>query len=203
VILIATNARDLTADFVVLALERRQVPFVRINTESLPSGRIMFDPCLGERGWTIELGKRSIRFFDVLAGYWRRPEPPGPLPEVSVASQAYCAEEWSAVLTSALRSIGHRWLNPPLSISQAENKPKQLAIAVALGLDVPETLVTNDFTKAREFVLAGPSVAKTLSSSLVVQGVEERAIFTTRIHKGDINNSGSISAAPIILQRDK
>jgi glutathione synthase/RimK-type ligase-like ATP-grasp enzyme len=202
-ILIATNARDLTSDFVALALEDRGLPFVRLNTETLASGHIIFRPSRGEDGWTIELGEKTISLENVTAAYLRRPEQPIPLQGAgNVASKLYRAEEWSAVLVSALRSIGSRWLNSPTAILQAENKPKQLAVALSLGLRVPDTMVTNAPDVIREFVAQGASVAKPLSANLVGEGDSERVIFTTRIGLDDLTDLAGVEAAPIIIQRE-
>lgn len=200
--MIATNARDLTSDFIALALEQRKLPFVRLNTEALASGHITFRPSLGERGWVIEIGGRTIAFCDVKAAYLRRPEQPiSPLWGQSASTQ-YRVEEWNAVLVSALRSIGDRWLNPPIAILQAENKPRQLALALSLGFKVPDTVITNDHAAIHQFVAGGPSIAKPLSASLVGEGEAERVIFTSRISLDDLNDATSVSAAPMIVQRE-
>src|SRR5437762_444406 len=98
-ILIATNERDLTSDYVVLELRRRNLPFYRLNTERLPEGKIVFDPQRGERAWRIELNGHTIDFYDVTAGYYRRPGKPV-LDETvtNEAARQYCATEWDAVL---------------------------------------------------------------------------------------------------------
>ncbi len=51
-ILLATNKRDITTDFIVLELRRRGAPFVRFNTEDAPTWRVSFDP---RRSWTLSV----------------------------------------------------------------------------------------------------------------------------------------------------
>jgi hypothetical protein len=202
-ILIATNARDLTSDFVVLALEKRGLPFVRLNTESLASCNVEFRPSSGETGWIVHTNAHSISFSEIRAGYFRRPEMPAPPPGIIDPShKTYCAQEWAAVLVSALRSLGERWLNSPVAIIQAENKPKQLAEATKLGLRVPETIISNSFSSIRRFVSGGASVAKPLTSSLIGAGDSEQVIFTNRITLNDLTHEAATKAAPFILQRE-
>lgn len=201
-ILVATNARDLTSDFVVLALERRNVLVVRLNTETLPTSRIVFCPSMGERGWIVSTEKQTIRFSEIRAGYIRRPEAPTSPMATAGLQRNYCTEEWSSVLISALRSIESVCLNSWSSISEAEDKPKQLAVAARLGFSIPKTLITNDFSQIRAFVADGPSIAKTVSSALIAGAGDERVIYTTRIETGDLKGSHSVEAAPIIVQRE-
>ncbi|MFZ0846396.1 MAG: hypothetical protein WAM62_11435 [Pseudolabrys sp.] len=203
-ILLATNERDITSDFVALELERRGLPFFRLNTETLSDAAVSFQPQLGERGWAIEYSPdKSLRFVDVRAGYLRRPEIPAIRLDVGDEVQRqYCSAEWGLSLLSALRSLGDRWLNSPISMLLAEDKPRQLALALRLGFEVPETLVTNDPEGAQKFVARGGCIGKPLSSSLFGTGDRERVVFTTRLALSDLENNPDIEVAPIILQRE-
>jgi glutathione synthase/RimK-type ligase-like ATP-grasp enzyme len=44
------------------------------------------------------------------------------------------------------------WISVPSAIREAENKPKQLRLALELGLPVLDSLVTQDPFEARRFV---------------------------------------------------
>jgi glutathione synthase/RimK-type ligase-like ATP-grasp enzyme len=157
---------------------------------------------MGDRGWTIEIGGRYINVSAVRSGYLRRPESPAPdLTVLSVAHHNYCAKEWSAALVYLLRSLGKRWLNSPLAILEAENKPKQLARAFELGFQIPETIITNKASTVRRFVSDGPSVAKPLTTALMEIDGREQVIFTSQIEALHLEDDVSIEAAPIILQK--
>jgi glutathione synthase/RimK-type ligase-like ATP-grasp enzyme len=165
-ILIASNERDLTTDYIVLELRRRACPFVRFNTENASGGHIWFSPEKGERGWTVSVAGQTIDFLQVRAGYLRR------------------------------------WLNPPIHMLAAENKPRQLALAAALGLRIPATIVTNCPNDVARFIKDGPSVVKPLRSALLESADGERVIFTSRIGRVTAEAAQSIEAAPFILQRE-
>lgn len=202
-ILIVTNERDLTTDYIVLELRRRNIAFCRLNSERLPGAKILFNPRWGEDGWIIEIDDRVINFTEVTAAYFRRPGTPS-IPDTlsDSAVRRYCEVEWGAVLTSALNSLGDRWLNSPLAILAAENKPRQLSIAYKLGFVVPDTIITNDINYAQSFMSSGTSVGKPLREALLTGDDEERVIFTSRLEALDESDEKRVSAAPIIFQRE-
>ena len=65
-ILIVTNKRDITSDFIVLELRRRGVPFYRLNSEDIPSGALRFRP-QADQGWDIDLGGEGLKMRNVSA----------------------------------------------------------------------------------------------------------------------------------------
>lgn len=201
-ILLLTNERDLTSDYVVLELQRRGLPFVRLNSERLPQGKVVFNPALGVDGWLIELADARIEFRSVRAAYFRRPGSPE-TPEGVVREDAgrYCRAEWGAALSSALNSLGERWLNAPLKINAAEDKPRQLALAISLGFPVPPTVVSNCLASVVDRLADGPVVAKALREALLEGEDGEQVIFTSRIPDLSELNDASVSAAPAIFQR--
>ncbi len=200
-ILIVTNERDLTSDYIVLELRRRGLPFHRLNSERFSDAKVLFDPRRGEDAWIVELDGTTINFAAVKAAYFRRPGvPPAPAAVKQGAARRYCEVEWGAALTSALNSLGGRWLNSPLAILAAENKPLQLAMACSFGFAVPDTLVTNDLQQAQRFISKGTSVVKPLREALLEEDGKERVIFTSRLDQLVGADEASVAAAPIIFQ---
>lgn len=201
-ILVLTNERDLTSDYVVLELERRGIQFVRLNSERLSEASVSFDPALGRDGWRVELFGTALDFRSVRAAYFRRPgTPEAPAGVVQEDALKYCRAEWGAVLSSALNSLDERWLNSPLAILAAEDKPRQLAMAVALGFCVPPTLVSNDLGATLAKFGAGPAVAKTVREALLDGDGVERVIFTNKVPDLSLLDREAVAAAPVIFQR--
>lgn len=201
-ILIVTSEHDLTADYVILELRRRNLRHLRLNTENFSQAKVHFSPQAGEQCWTISLDNETIDLSTIKAAYFRRPGDPVISPKViGDAERRYCYLEWRELLSAALSSIGLRWLNSPLAILSAESKPRQLAMAIRLGFRVPETIVTNSAGYLIKFLQEGPAVAKPLRMSLLEDRDSERVIFTTRLSPGDPSPE-SISVAPLIIQRE-
>lgn len=197
-ILLVTNRRDVTTDFVVLELRRRGMRFARLNTEDVPLHEVVM-----ENGDPARLSLSgpcgSFRLHEVTAAYYRRP---GRIEGEPSAAAAYVAAEWSAVLRSLWNALEGRWLNSPFAILRAEDKPRQLAAARRLGLHVPHTVVTNSFSKARAFLSEGPAVAKPLRHALVDHGEVGSVIFTSRVERLEDGDAEAFRRAPVILQRE-
>ena len=200
-ILIVTNASDLTTDYIVLELQRRAQPYFRLNAEDLPKARVTFgfeSAC----DWSLELGGRKISGTAVSAAYFRRPGTPEIDGGVAdKGERAYCAAEWSALLKNLYARLGRRWLSAPATIMEAEDKPRQLLAAKAAGFMVPDAIVTNDIAVADTFIGRGPSVAKPLREALL-DGETERVIFTNRVTQASARDARAFAAAPMIIQRE-
>lgn len=200
-ILIVTNKRDITSDFIVLELRRRGVPFYRLNSEDIPSGALRFRP-QADQGWDIDLEGEALKLRNVSAAYYRRPGPPEPSPVKDSATRDYLAGEWAAITRSLWNALEGRWLSCPFAILRAEDKPRQLTLAVSLGFDVPETLISNDFAAVGEFVTLGGAIGKPLRHSLVERGETGEVLFTTRLDPVRPMDREAVSVAPVIYQRE-
>ena len=200
-ILLVTNKRDLTTDFIVVELRRRARAFHRLNTEDLPQARVRFDPRAGG-GWAIETSDLDLRLENVSAAYYRRPGAPEPTRVRDEATTKYLADEWSAVTKALWNVLEGRWLSSPFAILRAEDKPRQLALASALGFDVPETLISNDFAAASAFVATGGVIGKPLRHSLVERGDAGEVLFTARLDPLKPMDYTAVSLAPVIYQRE-
>lgn len=200
-ILLVTNKRDLTTDFIVVELKRRGVEFFRFNTEDMPSASVVFKSAKGE--WTLSLGRRVIALRDVQAAYYRRPGTPEISEDVGdQPTKDYLLSEWSSLLRSLWNALEGRWLNSPFSILRAEDKPRQLAEAVALGFDVPDTLISNDFDEAVAFTSSINAIGKPLRHALIERGETGEVLFTSRVEAILEQDREGVSLAPVIFQRE-
>ncbi len=200
-ILLVTNKRDITTDFIVLELRRRGLAFHRLNSEDLPKAALRFWPG-ADQGWELDFGDGVLALRDVRVAYYRRPGIPEPTVVRGAATRDYLANEWSAVTRSLWNALEDRWLNSPFAILRAEDKPRQLALAASLGFDIPSTLITNDFDAAAAFVGAGASIAKPLRHSLIERGETGEVLFTTRLEPLKLEDRQPVALAPVIYQRE-
>lgn len=197
-VLLATNKRDVTTDFIALELERRAVAFHRLNTEDMLEYRVLLpngDPsCMRLVNRT-----RELELSEVTGAYYRRPLPLE-IPNIAPSTAAYMQAEWSAILRSVWNALAGRWLNCPFAILRAEDKPRQLAVARAEGLQVPRTLITNDAEHAKNFLADGAIVAKPLRHALIEDGGAGKVVFTSRVEQH--NGLTGLESAPVILQSE-
>jgi len=201
VILLVTNAQDLTTDFIVLELQRRGVAYARLNTERLPQAQVRLGFEAAD-AWAIDFPRLQLSGDAVRAAYFRRPG----LPAIDTAvrdegERAYCASEWGGLLKTLYGRLEPRWLSAPSAIMVAEDKPRQLLAARAAGFRIPETLVTNAFGYACRFLDGAPAIAKPLREARI-DGGREAVIFTSRVEQLSERDERAMQAAPIILQRE-
>jgi len=201
-ILLATNKRDITTDFIVLELQRRGAPYLRLNTEDMPDLLVRMPE--GDPDSTMFVHKRGeFRVSDVAGAYYRRPGTPRHQAETSPVVAEYIMTEWSALLRTLWNALDGKWLNSPYAIQRAEDKPRQLAAAREAGLQIPDTLVSNDFEAARSFTRVGGFVVKPLRRALLEDADGPgRVIFTSRLSQLQPADSEAVRMAPLIFQRE-
>lgn len=200
-ILIVTSKRDLTSDFIVLELQRRGLPYLRVNTEDLPRGTFYCRPGIDDT-WHFELEGVPFDLAHVKAAYFRRPGTPEPLSEINEAERPYSAAEWQATLQSLYWAIGDRWLNAPYAIALAEDKIRQLTQARKLGFLIPNTLIGNSPPEALAFAAGGGVIGKPLRNAVVSGPCSDRVVFTSRVAIDVHTDLLAISACPLILQQE-
>lgn len=202
-ILAITNKRDVSADFVIRELQRRGLPYRRINTEDLAD-----DACsceLPSFDWTISnLAKGQLRLADVKVVWFRRPGNPFEETVAAVrpapAVQRFVTEQWATWLEALELAPGCRWVNHPEPAARFENKIRQLRLAVELGFTIPHTLVSNDPSRIRAFVAARKIVAKALFAPLLEGETEDHFVFTEMVKQDDLSDASALRAAPAIFQ---
>jgi ATP-grasp ribosomal peptide maturase len=147
-VLVLTAALDPTADMVLTHLHADGVPFLRVDPARFPVAMPLRGQ-IGARGVAAELDGVSLEH--VRAVYYRRPgrfvfDQAIPLDLIE-----WCDGQARFGWWGILESLPAVWVNSPTFVHRAEYKPYQLARAVAAGLDIPATLVTNDPPAVAEF----------------------------------------------------
>lgn len=124
------------------------------------------------------------------------------LAEAHVAE--YVAGELLALLQNLYLLLDCKWVSQPAYIYQAENKLYQLKRAEELGFTPPETLVTNEKSALRDFYHRhqGEVILKPLYTSRVVQGEQQRVLFTNKLKPEHIAQLDLYLLTPSIYQRN-
>lgn len=186
-ILIITNKQDFTADLVVLALQERDIPYARFNTEDFPQ-RVLLNLELTSDApdGFLRLRKGILKLSDIKSVWFRRPV--APIVSNSIVDpgiSAFAQRESQEALSGLWRTLDCYWISHPDAINQASYKTKQLVIARRIGFTVPRSLISNSSTSAEDFRLkcGGKIVGKTLhSGALEIQG-NVNVIYTTRLEQ--------------------
>jgi ATP-grasp ribosomal peptide maturase len=193
-VLIVTQPFDATADYVVTELHERGVPVFRCNPGDFPR-RLTLAARLGE-GWTgsLRLPEREVSLADIGCAWYRRPTAFEFGGELSSEERRWSNAEARLGVAGVLAALP-RWLNHPCDIARAEYKPLQLQNARAVGLTVPDTLITNDADEARRFAKEyGQVVYKPLSAVGVSEEDEYRLVYANQVSADDITDTVAATA---------
>jgi glutathione synthase/RimK-type ligase-like ATP-grasp enzyme len=91
----------------------------------------------------------------------------------------------------------------PSQYRRMDSKEEQLKIAVACGLDVPATCISNDPAMVRAFIAktGWPIVAKMQSSFAIYRGNEENVVFTNELNESHLAGLDSVRYCPMVFQQ--
>lgn len=140
-ILLVTNRGDLTADWLIIELEKRGSSYVRFNTEDFPQ-RCRFQWRPSEA--LLHVNNAVVEASCIDSVWFRRPVPPRLRPGLAPDDEAWARREASEALEGFWRALDARWVSPPAAIRWADSKPQQLLDAQRLGFEIPDTEITND-----------------------------------------------------------
>lgn len=97
---------------------------------------------------------------------------------------------------------GQVWVNPRSAQLGMRSKALQLQMALRLGFEVPETLITNDPDEARRFVAReGEFVVKSISPMHWDAPAGALSLPTSRITADDLDEEVAVRSCPMIYQR--
>ncbi len=203
-VLIVTNECDITTDYVVLRLQARGVPYLRLNTERFPGDvTISIAPTAEGCVASIEAKGSELKSDTIDAVWYRRPLPPELPGSIPSWQQALSRDESGSVLFGLYFALsGSLWVSRPDAIARAERKVVQLAIARATGFKVPRTLATNSPDKARAFIdsVDAGVVIKLMGRGHVVDKEAVHTLFTTILDATDRANLEALTYCPCLFQ---
>ncbi|MCX4740913.1 ATP-grasp ribosomal peptide maturase [Streptomyces antibioticus] len=199
-VLVVTALEDVTADWVITALNEREVPVIRLDPADIGAG-LVFGARIGAGssawGGRLVTGSREVELGEVTAVYYRRPTPYaaryGHLP---AQARGFATAEARHGLGGVLNHLhGAFYVNHPSAVTAADFKPAQLQQAAQLGLTIPPTLVTNDVEQARKFAAGhGPVIYKTFRGLPTGEDGHTGAIWAQCVDPDTFDDSLAVTA---------
>ncbi|MGW7008651.1 ATP-grasp ribosomal peptide maturase [Streptomyces sp. NPDC054933] len=187
-ILILTGRDDLTADAVVEELGKRGENVVRYDTADFPTASRLAVSLTGD-GWAGTLtSSRTLDLETVKSVWWRRPNEFATPEEWPDHARAFALSEARVGVLGVLGSLPVRWINHPANESAANYKPRQLAVAARVGLDVPRTVITSDPEHARDFIGGDQVIYKGLSGGILGPDGRRKFLPTTLVTAEEIDD---------------
>jgi glutathione synthase/RimK-type ligase-like ATP-grasp enzyme len=205
-VLVASTKLDVATDEVVQLLAERGVRVSRLNTEDYPFNSMLSTSIGGESG-RIAVSFTSppspaVPLMGVTSVWYRRVRSAERPNGMTAGVYDFCLREARAALLGSVLALGGRCMNPPEKVWAAEYKPYQLATAQAVGLAVPETVITND---PDEVVAAfkrfgGQMIGKPCRTGYVDYGDGGHAIYTSQILEDHFSKVDAARLSPAIYQ---
>jgi len=200
---ILTNSQDATASFLISALGKAGIPFLRLDTDCL----------LRRIALSYQPGKPAIRVDsrwygpDQVSHIWyRRPEQLQDARFDSSPESKYTRSEWTEFIECFFAHVSvERWVNHPAQNAAASRKLEQLTVAAKLGMRIPDTMVTQEPDEMRSFYGKhnGCVIVKPLSAGYIERPGEQAdtLIYTNRVLEKHLDNLDDLAACPTLFQQ--
>ncbi|MFW9880753.1 MAG: MvdC/MvdD family ATP grasp protein [Candidatus Thorarchaeota archaeon] len=203
-ILILSNKWDISVDFVIRELQKRNYKFLRINCEDLPNLNVSFK--FPNLNFVIKNNNEN-QFSNNLKSIWfRRPgkafEFDNNIKKEKLETLKFIQNQWISFIDGlrALKNVF--WINDPIRNEEAENKILQLKIAESIGFKIPKTYITNDKELLNKFIsdCKGEIILKALYSPLIEGDEKDYFIFTNKVSNLKDFPASRFKISPIIAQ---
>ncbi|MEU2605741.1 ATP-grasp ribosomal peptide maturase [Streptomyces albus] len=199
-VLVVTALEDVTADWVIGALNQREVPVVRVDPADIGPA-LTFGFRIGEDrpvwGGRLRTASREVELGEVAAVYYRRPTPyAARFEHLPRQQREFATAEARHGLGGVLNHLhSARYVNHPSAVTRADFKPAQLQRFAELGLTIPPTLVTNTIEAARKFAADhGPVLYKTFRGLPRDEDGHTGAIWAQRVAPDAFDDSLTVTA---------
>ena len=166
-------------------LDHFGVPCLRLNGEDLPESAFAIDPEQPEASFLVSGHGKKVPLSDIRSVWFRR-SAEMQLPDLDAIAEPELRRVVERHLRQELKGagsgLGHalshaRWLSHPETA--APSKFNQLRLAKTLGIDIPDTLVTNQKTALLDFYDEhGEIIVKCITDPDVFPQ-DERVVFST------------------------
>lgn len=143
-VLIISNRYDFSSDFISVELNRKKIPYLRINRDELKDYTIEFNPIIPIIKGSFKDIEFTISYENLKSVYYRAPTFLRDIFQDNISDEEQLIRsQWSAFVRSICVFENISWFNNPVDIYKAEIKPYQLFIANKIGFKVPPTLISN------------------------------------------------------------
>lgn len=202
-LLILTNREDLTADYLIIRLQERGIPYYRFNVDEFPcNSEIVRAYSSIEQHGKIKGVLKGLDLEKVSVVWYRRSLLPPPIDAFGQENVFFVQHESRHFLEGAFLSLNVPWVNPLGAVHTSERKLLQLRVAVECGLTIPETIISNCQKDLKEFVEKHQDViCKPIYSGLQLTRNGGYSIYTHKFNAENLEDKEAIQNCPTLLQR--
>jgi glutathione synthase/RimK-type ligase-like ATP-grasp enzyme len=185
---------------VLAGLGKRNIPCALLNQADYPSVHPLAAIWGGDTApeARVKCASGWVQLSEVRAAWWRRTTGYVAAPEITdPAMAAFAVSETHEALEGLLDTLDCPWMNPRAADTAAHHKPLQWSRATQVGLNLPDTLITNAPEQARAFVDRLGLGRVVVKPFLATHDVWRE---TRKLTTEDLERFDQLRLAPVILQ---
>lgn len=206
-ILIITHTEDnYSIEKVTENIAKNNWQAIRLNVDEYPmksSLSSVYNNGVWESWLKTKDGK--VRIDDVEAVWYRRAYNIGTGLKEELDPKFYGAVmgEIRGTLFGFLESFDCYTLGKPSVYRRIDSKEEQLKIAEKIGFNIPETCITNDPEKVKNFIqsIKGEAICKMQTGFAIYEGDVENVVFTNVVSEENLDELDSLKYCPMKFQR--
>lgn len=203
VLLITRSDDNRSVRMVAEAIRARGEMPIRLDSDRFPD-LVKLATRYGNDGERLLLETPAGRFdlSEVSAVWYRRFHAGAALPVELGDTRTACVQETRRHLFGFIAALPCFHLDPIESVRRTDHKELQLRRALALGLDVPRTLFTNDPAEVRRFYdeVGGRLITKMQHSFAIFREGVENVVFTNEVTREDLEELDGLRFSPMTFQ---
>ncbi len=149
-LLLLTHTQGYESDLIVEGLRNRGISFVRFNLDDFPNrNKISFTAGKDDLTLLFSTPKKSFFHGDVRFAWMQQPYSHS-FSELPEPQRTLAKQETQHFLTGIWEIVEWQWMSHPSSLRR-NNKVRQLRLAQQVGFEIPNSLVSSEQTRIREF----------------------------------------------------
>lgn len=204
-ILVLTNSQDgCHSDVVIAKLKSRGQNVFRFDVDKIAQGEVKINYSAGVRGVDCRLScfDQELSLNDIQSIWYRRPNHFN-LQFTDSVQKAYAESETKSFLDGLWEIVPNIfWFNNPKSLERARKKIFQLQLAEKIGFKIPETIVTNDSEKVKEFFYHKKKIVfKAIYHEFLNYADKGFNIPTTLITEQHLEHLDLVTKTPCLFQK--
>lgn len=203
IILVLTNSEDGDhTNTVVDGILENGYKVFRFDSDKFSTGEVSVTlKAKDELSFAITSLNDSVSSEEISGAWYRRPNH-FTFKIKDDVQRRYAEAEAKFFLEGLWRTLRAFWVNDPLSLERARNKIFQLSLAKELGLQIPETIITNNPAIARKFVekRLGKTIFKAIHNELLDYGDGGLNVPTTLLGEEHLDKLELIRNLPAVFQ---
>jgi len=169
VVLILTRVNDPESDLIGLELCKRNIDYIRINADDVPTN-LKFDAQFDGEKIVVRINSQmfSVELSQIKSVLYRHFDFEAFQPlHTDAVTVKYFYQEWEEFFGCLVSLTKAKWMNHPYNVIYT-NKIQQLILARSIGFKVPQTLVSNNAKTIRNFTSSSRVIiCKTLHSHYI------------------------------------